>query len=200
MKNQLAYWFILTVVLHFPMHAQGDYCALRVTVKHTNGKMALAPVTIIGENASPVASARSLFGVAEFCDLGFEKFTVLIGLNKCGQVVIKNIETTFPKTVELNAIFDGCAVVDIPLSTCVIMFRIQSDGRPVAKARVAVNSAGSSERNLIADRYGRVFTAMTYGSEGKVTFSHPGYQEKILNVACFPNNRRYEQLVILNRK
>ncbi len=169
-----------------------DYCALKIRVEGANGQPITAPVRIFGADGREIASEKAIGGLAEFCDLGFERHRVVIGQEgSCAQTVIENVQINFPEPLTLRAVLNECFGQEIAIGNCLVLLRVKSRGRPVSGTKIEFDSTAGPHSELVTDKYGRVFKPMRIDSTMRATVQLGG-KSNTVDVECIRGNPNLE--------
>ena len=184
--------------------SQIPYCALRVRVEDTSGSSAKETVRVVKADGEQIASHESIEGIAEFCDIdvGFERFSVIVGRDSCGLAVVKNLRINYPRTLVLRVVANECHGQEIPLGACLLLLAAHSiDGRPIHDARASVEVDHKLGPARTTDAYGRLFFTLPLDSYLNLTLSHAGYVPESVEIQCVRGGPRLIQRpVILKRE
>lgn len=191
--------FAFAVTVCFASSASGANsgdCSVRVHVYDTAGQpVEGAPVSLQMDSGGPAMRAVSVHGVAEFCDVGWGEFSVTVGLDLCGQVVVRRLHIRWTQTLDIPVIHQNCHGFTI-YSGCLIMLRFSdSEGHVLSGVRVKRGDIAP----VISDRYGRAVIAVAFGATAEFQALLPGYDSRTEHVDCERTNIEAERGIILRR-
>lgn len=173
--------------------APSKYCAVEVHVRSSNGVPVNTGVMIeaAGEERKV---ALSVNGIARFCDVGLEVFSVVVG-EPCGRVTISGLSASPPSTRIINVIYDVCYNEPPPGgNACTILLRVRTKkGPPLPGASLWVNQKLYRE----SDRYGRIYLLVRYDDSLQGTVKHRGYEDQDISIRCRPHKSRFNERVEL---
>ncbi len=118
-----------------PSLAAKDYCSLRVRVLAPNGQRPLVLVTVYEKSGRKVEKRQGPSEDLQFCDLGIEPVTVVVGLKGCNQVVINDVPLSWQEPYTLKVIHDYVSCMreegPPPKPVCEVLLRIARHRRKV---------------------------------------------------------------------
>jgi hypothetical protein len=182
MRNRSAWCLLFLFAIATVSHAS-EYCALRVKVLRQSGvpnQTSVALKTSSGQLLQTVRTGAD--GIADFCDLGFGLFDVVIGPDVCGQVVVRFLQFNWwPHTEEVKAIYENCHA-NVPHGGCDVILRVRSaDGKPLADVSFSGQGLPPGSKS---DSYGRLLGFLPWGRRIAGSLTKSGYRTEALSVAC----------------
>src|SRR5579864_8694893 len=81
-----------------------EYCAVEVHVRNSSGAPVDTPLMIDTETFERQVS-KSVNGIARFCDVGLEKFKIVVG-SPCGRVTVSGLSVSPTSTRVISVIYD----------------------------------------------------------------------------------------------
>ena len=194
---------LLGVAAGIPMGA-ADICSIRVLVENAEGKKVTMLVEARG-HGGPTVRQQSKDGVADFCDLPFADYDIIVGPDGCGQTQVTSIPVSFMTERQVKVVANGCPHTMIPpfmldgpairSMACGVLLRIHTkDGHPVAGAKVVGRS--TLQRS---DRYGRVWFGLADAEEVELAVTRDGYQRHNVGLSCAGEHRNTEKTIVLER-
>ncbi len=186
----------LLVLLSRCAFGAAEFCALRVKVLGPEGSPVETDVVLRDETGKARQTGVSdRDGVADFCDVGFGLFDVVVGSNMCGQVVVKYLSTIWPHTRQVDVTYHNCHS-NIPPSGCEVLLRIHStDDRPVKG--VSFTGIGMPSGSA-TDSYGRLMAFLLWGKRLEGVLAKPGYEAPHVSILCQPGPMyRIEEVIHL---
>jgi hypothetical protein len=181
--------------LCFATAAKGadQYCAFAVKVSNALGKpLAGISVAMIQREGKEVGHEvlTDVAGRARLCDAPMESVDIIVGVDICGAVAIKQVTPSWPVTKQLYFTYEaqGCNHFgDIP--SCTILLRVLDEvGRPVPDA--VWTADGISGRSTSSDRFGRIFQSMDVGRILMGVVTKRGIAPVNVSVPCAADGER----------
>ncbi len=193
MRKSVVVAALLVLFTRWPIGAT-EFCALRVKVLGPEGSPVETDVVLRDETGKVRQTGVSdRNGIADFCDVGFGLFDVVVGSNMCGQVAVKYLSTIWPHTRQVNVIYHNCHS-NIPPSGCEVLLRIHStDERPVKG--VSFTGTGMPSGSA-TDSYGRLMAFLLWGKRLDGVLVKAGYQASHVSILCQPGPRYQIEEVI----
>jgi hypothetical protein len=175
-------------------------CDLKVVVSGYAGRPVRVdvPVRVLGPNGQEIAKAHTTNGVAEFCDVGVQDFSLVVGNEMCGQVIIRLLHIRQRPHV-IPVFYENCHAFRVP-SGCQVLLRIQDpEGARLAGA-TAIGSFLRTARQ--SDFYGRVELGLPHprgSTHYEVVVNKPGFRSDPVSIPCSRSDYEVEKTVILQR-
>jgi hypothetical protein len=194
MWTRLVIVFGLCTATRIAAQPSSEYCAVEVHVRNSSGAPVDTPLMIDSE-AFERQVAKSVNGKARFCDVGLEKFSIVVGA-PCGRVTVSGLSASPPSTRVINVIYDQCWSDEPPPggSGCMVLLRVKTEqGSALSGASLWVNKKRYPE----SDRYGRMFLRIRYGESLEGAVKHDGYGDQNINIGCSTDEVRFERSVEL---
>ena len=185
-------WLALCALGAQPLFAQPqkepDFCALRITLLGYTGQALLStvpiPVKIVASKDGKVwRTFGTRDGKVEVCDVDPEPFDVVVGFDRLGQVVVRNLRVFWRETLDLRVMWDDFINLGegLPWNGCGFDVKVRDvGGGPVPGSIVSV--AGSPDREV--DRFGRISLSVRAGGSSTVLVKAPGFREASRVLAC----------------
>jgi hypothetical protein len=154
-----------------------------------------ASVELVDSQGKTLIQTLTRNSQAELCDFGFGPHTIIVARDSCTPVVLQNIRLRIGETQKFYVVLNPCAHY-FGTKGCSVYFRISSNvGGPLSNPHVSVS--GLTEP-LVADRYGRLSTALLSGSAATYDISAPEHERAILTVTC-KEREEFEKAVVLKK-
>ena len=191
-------WVRIILALGFGLASQAagqslsEYCAVEVHIRNSTGAQIDTPVML--EAGKEKLVAQSANGVARFCDVGFDEFSIVVG-EPCGRVTVSGLTASPPSTRVVNVIYDPCWSERPPGgNACTILLRVgRQDGAPLAGAFLWINRKLYRE----SDQYGRMFVMVRYGDSLRGSVRRGGYRDLSVDIPCRTDESRFERRIAL---
>jgi len=199
----LARWIgILTICALAASAAEPTYCAYEVKVSGASGApLAKIPVGMV-QRESQIASAwTDTQGMARLCDAPLHPVDIVIGMSRCGLVVVRNVKPAWPKTRQVFAIYVETPCNEFVFADhCQILLRVQDeDGQPVAGARFDGIPADKPNSH-VSDTFGRIFRTVKRGERLNGQIIRDGWEPTLVSEACLPlGDQDLERKVIMRK-
>lgn len=163
-----------------------SYCALEVEVRSPQGRaIPRVGVAITRDQRTAVKETEtSESGIARFCDMPFGPMDVVVGNAGCGQVGIRRVETRWPRTTKVLAVYDDSYCVSgLSATTCQIQIRLQDEaGKPLPHVRFKTPATVGGA--LQSDGYGRIFLVTQPGQTLAGLLELPGWEAVPVTYRC----------------
>jgi hypothetical protein len=175
-----------------------DICSLRVAVV-TFGSTREVKVVVQETNDRRVELITKS-GIAEFCNLGINPVSVVVGDAGCAQVVVHRVPLAFGESRKLTVGYDDslCNQETAPVAACSFVIRVVDiSGNPIPG--VGFQPSDRRERPLIADKYARFIARVAAGTELSGEIKAQGFEIKPIRALCTSEAYRTEMFVTLNR-
>jgi hypothetical protein len=178
-----------------------DYCSLRVRVLAANGRRPEALVSVQEKNGRKIEREQGISKDVEFCDLGIEPVTVVVGLKGCNQVVINDVPLSWQEPYTLKVIHDyeSCMREEgpPPKPVCKVLLRVAGpDEKWIDKAIVKIDEPALPQRQT--DSAGRAFVIVGLNERLRGSVSAPGYAPKEFSFVC--SESPHELILNLTKK
>jgi len=164
--------------------AARSYCVYEVTVRSYDGKpMAGVAVEIVRDGWGIAHSSTDALGRARFCDAPMGRVDFAIGGTRCGGVLVKGVQHSYPNPKRVEAVFqdDFCQDWVFP-EDCLVLIRAHApDGLPI-RAGVGLRRTGGEL--VRADELGRIFVRLTGGEEIRGVISAHGFEAAPVAAGC----------------
>jgi hypothetical protein len=140
-------------------------------------------------------AALSVKGVARFCDVGIEMFSLVVG-EPCGRVTVSGLRAYPPSTRVVNVIYDECFTEPAPGgNACSVLLRVRNkQGSAIPSALLLVDK----KRYRVSDKYGRILLMIHYGDSLRGEVQMEGYEDKSLDLRCRSDRAYFNQIVELS--
>jgi len=174
--------------------AMAEYCAVKVQVNGSNREPVKTIVVLRGHDSRIQTTVTSAGGAADFCDVGFDLFEIVVGPDLCGQVIVRHLSAVYPETRQVVVTYDGCHR-NIPSFGCLALLRVVGpDRRVVEGARFDYDDQHQS-----SDRLGRIYTYLRFHSLRSGTIVADGYGKRRVDIRCTPEQTYMEYAIELSR-
>ena len=192
---------LLEVVPAMAYSTDHPYCALRIRVwelwwgDHVNvpdvHRLKAELVAELKTEAGEVVQRREVKdGGAEFCDLGFGRYSVVVEYSgpggNCSPSGVESIKSRYGEERTVDVVMNPCRGGDgEEFSTgCLFYVRVSDgEGRPIAGAMATPGGiAGATGER--ADPYGRMLLALDPKDTIDFVFSAPGYASAMQSLHC----------------
>jgi hypothetical protein len=193
-------WTRLVVILglctatRIAAQSSSEYCAVEVHIRNSGGTPVDTPLMIDSE-AFERQVAKSVNGTARFCDIGLEKFNIVVGA-PCGRVTVSGLSASPPSSRVINVIYDECWSDEPPPggNACMVLLRVKTkQGPALTGASLWVNN----KRYRESDQYGRMFLMIRYDDSLRGTVKHDGYEDESIHISCRTDKAQFDQSVEL---
>jgi hypothetical protein len=169
-------------------------CDIVVSLFDYSGKPTDTVVSLLDSKGSPIQTTVSTNGRAEFCDAGLAPVTIAVGLDICGQVLIRRIEPSARHTQSFPVYYRSCHSFFVP-NGCDVVVRVRDLGaRPISRAIV---SAGVLK--VLTDDFGRASVRMSCCKSTEATVKKDGFGPRQVEIECKHDGQAYETVVFLER-
>jgi len=176
--------------------AATEACDLKLMVKNTDGHPMSGVVGRVIYEGKVIAEGKSYDGHLDFCDVGYEEISVVVGDEFCGQVTISHVfipEIRRP----LHVFYQNCHAQFI-WTDCHVLIRVRDErGRPVEGATALLQPGG---RKAKTDQYGRLKTVLNWNSRNEISITKDDLAGS-LPIPCTRSMETFtEQTVVLRTK
>jgi hypothetical protein len=184
-----------------PPSAAKDYCSLRVRVLAPNGQRPEVRVTVREISGRKLEKRQGFSEDLEFCDLGIEPVTVVVGLKGCNQIVINDVPLSWqePYTLKVTYDYEPCMQEKPPppKPVCEVLFRVAgADEKWIDNAIVKIDEPALPQSQT--DKAGRAFVIVGLNERLRGSVSAPGYSQKEFSFVC--SETPHEEVVKLMKK
>jgi len=173
-----------------------NVCSVRITVADPKGSPVTVPVSLRMDDGTLVGTEQTIRGVAEFCDVGWGTFSVTVGGESCGQVVVKHLYISWGATLEVPVMYRNCHGFLITGGGCALLVRVKDARGPVPNAQVRWKGASNE---TTTDRYGRAMLGIKFGDSGELLVAGDGYEPQSRSLECSRSKVQIEENVQLLR-
>lgn len=115
------------------------YCAFEVVVRNPSGQaISGVPVALVLKHQTSVSeTTTNEKGVARLCDSPLEPVDVVVGHDICGSVLVRNLESTWPRTARVFVTYvpNVCDHMAVVLQQRLLLRVLDEDGHPLSGAR-----------------------------------------------------------------
>ena len=141
---------------------------------------------------------QTVNGIANFCDIGWGTFSVIVGQEMCGQVEVKHLYISQSATLQVPVLYKNCHGNLFDLA-CSVIFRIRDPAdRPIPSAKIEI--AGQSGSTFTPDVWGRTFFGVQFGRTADVKVTAEGYVSDERRVECARDKPHLEESIRLQQK
>jgi hypothetical protein len=171
-----------------------QYCAFDVRVSSPAGTpLDGIPVAVIQQNGKEFGSEvrTDTLGLAKLCDSPMGRVSIIVGLDICGLVTIRNISPSWPDTKQLRVTYkpEHCNHFGPAAPSCTILLRIlDNDARPIPDAMW--KPEGKSGRSTSSDEFGRIFQSVDVGRVLLGILTGHGFAPINVSVPCVADGER----------
>jgi hypothetical protein len=198
---------LLGVAVYFfgatPALVAKDYCSLKVVVHTPKGQRLEVPVTVYEKSGRKVEKRQTLSEDVQVCDLGIQPVKVVVGLEGCNQIVVKDVALFWeePYTLKVTYDFEHCMKEKPhpPTPVCEVLFRIAGpDGRWIDKATLKFDA--STLTPLLTDGAGRAFLVTKLTDQLVGSVSAAGYATQKFSIGCSDTEAHEEMIALTTKK
>ncbi|MGB8475147.1 MAG: hypothetical protein WCE61_13770 [Candidatus Acidiferrum sp.] len=185
-----------------PLWGAPNYCSLRVRALAPDGRQPEVSIEIREKNGRREEKEQSVTGYVEFCDLGIDPVTVVVGDAGCNQVTVADVPLSWnePYTLRVTYDIESC-LQDLPKSPtpyCEVLLRIAGpDGQWIADATVKFDDPNWPQ--LRTDDAGRAHTILRLKDTLRGSVVAVGYKPKSFAIVC-QELRKHEEILTLAKK
>src|SRR5579884_2764009 len=107
MAHLIRYLLLSAPLLLVPLPGRSQekpYCAFEVSLRSPSGdRLSNMPVALVDKNMRTLfATSTDLRGIARICDSPFDTVNIVVGVDICGSVLVRNLRPVWPDT---NVVF-----------------------------------------------------------------------------------------------
>ena len=180
--------------------AEGVYCAFEVKVSTPSGEpFPDVPAAIVGAGGKEFGSeARTdKNGVVRFCDAPMQRVDIIVGFDRCGAVMIRQVKPPWLRTAHFSVIYARrtCGEFIVP-SDCHVLLRVVDEkDRPVIGAHLDTGPGGEP-----SDVYGRLFRSLKESEKLEGVVTKDGYEPMRISEQCtHEDDHDIEEKVVMRK-
>jgi hypothetical protein len=187
----------------FPLAAKG-YCSLTISVLNPKGQRIEVPIEVREKKGRTVSKQQlPATGEVQFCDLGILPVDVIVGIEGCNQVLIRDVPLDWEEPYRLKVMYDSEPCLrdspHPPKPYCKVLLRVaDADGRWITKANIKFDQPGRKE--LITDSAGRAFGLLIVNDTLSGAVSAPGYGVTKFSIRCAEVENQEELVKLVGSK
>ena len=169
-----------------PSIARASYCAYEVTVSKPDGAPAAnVPVAIVREGRQLRETRTDGRGVARLCDAPLTSVDVVVGVDLCGSVLVRQILPMWPDMRRVFVTYERETCREGQFSDhCLALVRVTAeDGSPVSGALLGSDGAGASA-SVQTDAFGRLFIRVGRGETFTGNITKEGRKATRISERC----------------
>jgi hypothetical protein len=164
------------------------YCAFQVKVTTPSGApVARVPVAMILSNRTTRAeTTTNSTGIARLCDAPIEAVDIVVGVDLCGSVLVRQVKAEWPSTREVFVTYvtTFCDHVGVA-GDCQVVARIYDEGaHPLAGAKFAPRGSPPKAESGASDSLGRLFLSVKRAEKVEGTILKEGYGPVDFSSVC----------------
>jgi hypothetical protein len=174
-----------------PCAAAEAYCAFRVRVAAPSGALESGlPVAMVRDNRTTLfEAATDSNGVARFCDAPVGAVDIVVGVDLCGSVVVRQVKAEWPSTREIFVTYAKTFCDHLGVAgDCHVLARIEDEsGHPLAGARMEPRGTPPNATSRVSDQFGRLFLSVKRGERVEGLIVKDGFEPTDFSRLCRDN-------------